>query len=83
MIAAYRDALRGAHRNTRLMLSISALLGFTIDGGIYSVLLNLYILRLNFGPEFVGLVNPLPTWSLPLAAWLPGGWAAGGAVAPP
>lgn len=32
-------------------------IGFTIDGGIYSVLLNLYLLRLGHGPEFVGVVN--------------------------
>jgi MFS family permease len=33
------------------------LLGFTIDGGIYSVLQNLYLLRLGYGPEFVGIFN--------------------------
>jgi MFS family permease len=32
-------------------------MGFTIDGGIYSVLGNLYLLRLGFGPEFVGIYN--------------------------
>ena len=78
MIAAYRDALRGAHRNTRLMLTISALLGFTIDGGIYSVLLNLYILRLNFGPEFVGLVNSVANlvfaFGCLAAGWLGSRW---------
>lgn len=57
MVAAYVQALRGSHRNVRLLLTNSALLGFAIDGGIYSVILNLYILRLNFGPEFVGQVN--------------------------
>lgn len=57
MVAAYVQALRGSHRNVRLLLANSALLGFAIDGGIYSVILNLYILRLNFGPEFVGQVN--------------------------
>jgi MFS family permease len=57
MVAAYVQALRGSHRNVRLLLTNSALLGFAIDGGIYSVILNLYILRLNFGPEFVGQAN--------------------------
>ena len=33
------------------------LLGFTIDGGIFSVLQNLYLLRLGYGPEFVGIFN--------------------------
>jgi AAHS family 4-hydroxybenzoate transporter-like MFS transporter len=59
MVAAYVQALRGSHRNVRLLLTNSALLGFAIDGGIYSVILNLYILRLNFGPEFVGQANSL------------------------
>jgi MFS family permease len=31
--------------------------GFTVFGGIYTVLLNLYLLRLGYGPEFIGLVN--------------------------
>ena len=57
MVAAYVQALRGSHRNVRLLLTNSALLGFAIDGGIYSVIFNLYVLRLNFGPEFVGQVN--------------------------
>ena len=30
------------------MVSISVIMGFTIDGGIYAAILNLYILRLNF-----------------------------------
>lgn len=38
------------------LLAIFAI-GFTIDGGIYSVLLNLYLLRLGYGPEFIGTVN--------------------------
>ncbi len=33
------------------------LLGFTIDGGIFAVLQNLYLLRLGYGPEFVGIFN--------------------------
>ncbi len=32
-------------------------MGFTIDGGVYSVLQNLYLLRLGYGPEFVGAFN--------------------------
>jgi len=32
-------------------------MGFTIDGGIYSVLQNLYLLRLGYGPEFIGVYN--------------------------
>ncbi|HRW47490.1 MAG TPA: MFS transporter, partial [Caldilinea sp.] len=57
MIAGYLDTLRAANRNARLVLSISVIMGFTIDGGIYAAILNLYILRLNFGPEFVGQIS--------------------------
>lgn len=35
---------------------VSALLSFTIDG-VYPVIFNLYILRMGYDPEFVGLVN--------------------------
>lgn len=80
MVAAYVQALRGSHRNVRLLLTNSALMGFTIDGGIYSVILNLYILRLNFGPEFVGQVNSVANLVFAvgslLAGWLGTRWGA-------
>ena len=52
----------------------SALIGFTIFGGIYSVLLNLYLLRLGYGPEFIGGINAAGAlafvlFSLPAGAW--------------
>jgi MFS family permease len=62
MVANYLRALQLFSRNVRLYLITAALIGFTAFGGIYSVLLNLYLLRLGYGPEFVGLVNA--------AAWL-------------
>jgi len=40
----------------RLYLISTALNGFTVDG-IVSVLFNLYLLRLGYGPEFIGLVK--------------------------
>jgi predicted MFS family arabinose efflux permease len=40
-----------------LYLSGMFAIGFTIDGGIYSVLQNLYLLRLGYGPEFIGAYN--------------------------
>lgn len=80
MVAAYVQALRGSHRNVRLLLTNSALMGFTIDGGIYSVILNLYILRLSFGPEFVGQVNSVANLVFAvgslLAGWLGTRWGA-------
>ena len=53
----YLHALRKFNRDVRLYLATTVLIGLTVDGGIYSVLFNLYLLRLGYGPEFVGLVN--------------------------
>jgi MFS family permease len=49
-----------------------ALVGFAIDGGIYSVLLNLFLLRLDYGPEQIGLINAAGTLAFALAC-LPAG----------
>jgi len=49
--------LRLFNRDVRLFLIAVALLRFATFGGIYTVLFNLYLLRLGYGPEFVGLVN--------------------------
>lgn len=57
MLDAYVRDLRSFDRNVRLYLVSGALVGFTTAGGIYTVLLNLYILRLGYGFELVGLVN--------------------------
>jgi MFS family permease len=60
-------------RNIYRYLFVLAALGFTVDGGIYSVLLNLYVLRLGYGPEFVGTLNSVGLFAfaalcLPLGA---------------
>lgn len=55
------------NRDVRLVLVTAGLMGFTIFGGIYSLLMNLYLLRLGYGPEFIGLLHGLGTLS----------WAAG------
>jgi hypothetical protein len=57
MASAYLHKLRLFSRDVRLVLITAALLGFTVFGGIYPVLLNLYLLRLGYGPKFIGLVN--------------------------
>jgi MFS family permease len=49
-----------------------ALVGFAIDGGVYSVLLNLFLLRLGYGPEQIGLINAAGTLAFALAC-LPAG----------
>src|SRR3954471_12358413 len=48
------------------------LVGFALDGGIYSVLLNLFLLRLGYGPEQIGLINAAGTLAFALAC-LPAG----------
>lgn len=57
MLFNYLGSLRQFNRDVYLYLAATALMGFTIDGGIYSVLFNLYLLRLGHGPELIGLVN--------------------------
>jgi MFS family permease len=57
VIVDYVRTVRGFSRDVRLYLFTAALLGFTAFGGIYPVLFNLYLLRLGYGPDFVGLIN--------------------------
>ena len=57
MILEYARILRLFNRDARLYLATAALFGFTVFGGIVPVLLNLYLLRLRYGPEFIGLFN--------------------------
>src|SRR5688500_7493583 len=57
MLQTYLQALRQFSRDVRLYLLTSALLGFTVFGWIATVLNNLYLVRLGYGPEFIGLVN--------------------------
>jgi MFS family permease len=57
LLNTYLNALRRFNRDVHLFLIASALTGLTVFGGIYTVLLNLYLLRLGYGPDFVGQVN--------------------------
>lgn len=52
----YWQHLRLFNRNIRFFLLATAVHGFVFFG-IYALLLNLYLLRLGYGPEFIGLVN--------------------------
>ena len=56
MVTTYIHTLRLFNRDVRLYLISAALIGFTFLG-IYAVLFNLYLLRLGYGPEFIGTVN--------------------------
>ena len=55
MIADYLAMLRRFERNVRLYLVAGGVLGFTTAGGVFAVLMNLYVLRLGFDIQFVGL----------------------------
>jgi MFS family permease len=69
MIGVYVQQLRRFSRDARLVTATGALISFNILG-IYGVLLNLYLLRLGYGPKFVGLLSAA-------------GWLAWGAVSLP
>lgn len=56
MLKTYLNALRLFSRNTWLLLLTATLTSFGYIG-IYVVLFNLYLLRLNFGLEFIGAIN--------------------------
>jgi len=56
-MALYLRTLRRSSRNVRLYLLTTTLQGFTMYGGINAVALNLFILRLGYGPEYVGILN--------------------------
>lgn len=59
MLAArrYLGDLRRFGPNVARYFVAVALVGFAIDGGIYAALLNLYLARIGYGPEQIGLVN--------------------------
>jgi MFS family permease len=64
--------LHGLTPAVRYYFVAVALVGFAIDGGVYSVLLNLFLLRLGYGPETIGLINATGTLTFALAS-LPAG----------
>ena len=72
MLLNYIRTLRNLNRNVLLYLAATALLGFSFDGGVFSVLFNLYLLRLGFGPEYIGQVAGAGLLAFSLAA-LPAG----------
>ena len=71
MLTAYFQKLRLFNRNVWLYLITWALIGFSYSG-IFLVVFNLYLLRLGYGPEFVGLVNGVGLFAMALSS-LPAG----------
>ena len=56
MIGSLVSTFRGFNRSIRLFLLASLLLGLGVDG-VYSVLFNLFMLRLGYDADFIGVVN--------------------------
>ncbi|HWQ15310.1 MAG TPA: MFS transporter, partial [Roseiflexaceae bacterium] len=56
MIARRLQTIRLLDPSVALYLIAVGLVGFAIDGGVFSVLFNLYLVRLGYGPETIGLV---------------------------
>ena len=56
MLSFFQSRWQVFDPSVRLQLLNAGVFALTIDGGIQSVLLNLYMLRLGFGPELVGQV---------------------------
>lgn len=72
MLSSYLIALRSFPRRVWLYFAVMALIGFTVDGGIFSVVFNLFLLRLGYGPEFVGQINSAGLFAFALCS-LPSG----------
>jgi MFS family permease len=69
----YLRRLNRFRRDIWLFLVTPALIGFTIFGGIYTVLFNLFLARLGYDPPFIGAVNA--SSQLAIAAFaLPASW---------
>ena len=71
MITDYLSMLRLFSRDLRLFLITGALVSMAWDG-IRAVILNLYLLRLGYGPQFVGLLNGVGAFGLALLCPLAG-----------
>ncbi|MEI7769114.1 MAG: MFS transporter [Chloroflexales bacterium] len=53
----YLGAMRRLGPDVGRYFMTIALVGFAVDGGVYSTLLNLFLNRLGYGPENIGLVH--------------------------
>ena len=70
-VTSYLRVLRNSSRNARLYFVTASLIGFTLEG-VHILLFNLYLLRLGYGPEFIGLVNGIGMCAFALSS-LPAG----------
>ena len=66
-----RQALRGFHADVYRYLIAASMVGFSYHGFV-SVLLNLYLLRLGYGTDFIGMANGSTAFAFALSS-LPAG----------
>ena len=71
VITDYLSMLRLFSRELRLFLITGALVALAWDG-MRAVILNLYLLRLGYGPEFVGLVSAVGAFAFAMFCLLAG-----------
>ncbi|MEM7032066.1 MAG: MFS transporter [Chloroflexota bacterium] len=69
----YIHSITALNRNIHLFLSTVLLVGFVFDGGIYSVIFNLYLVRLDYDTAFIGQVNSAGLFAFALTS-LPAGF---------
>jgi MFS family permease len=72
MIGRYLEDARRLGPAIGLYFVAIGLVGFAVDGGVYAVLLNLFLVRLGYGPELIGFVNSAGNLVFALAS-LPAG----------
>jgi len=66
LLSPPREALSLFNRDVRLVLFSRALIGFTTFGEVYTVLLNLHLLRLGCNPLLIGQINAVGALSFAL-----------------
>ena len=71
MLGRVLSSIRAFNPQARIFFMVLVGLSLVVDG-LYSVLLNLYLLRLDYGTEFIGLVNAVGLLTFGLAS-LPAG----------
>ncbi|MFN8482021.1 MAG: MFS transporter [Anaerolineae bacterium] len=59
-------------RSILLYMAAVGMVGFTIDGGIYAVVYNLFVLRLGYGADFIGLLASVSLVGFTLAGAVAG-----------
>ncbi|MBT6629046.1 MAG: MFS transporter, partial [Gemmatimonadetes bacterium] len=71
MLSSYIDTVRLLNRDVRLVFATYAVFGFAW-GGLYTLLFNLYLLRLGYDTDFIGVVNGISRFAFALGG-LPAG----------